>query len=494
MTSGGRGATTTADDAAGEPDATDAVVAQAPAHTGRATWVAPSAVGLGVTAVYWLYAARQWANYDVPSWDLGIFTQTVQAYAELRVPIVPIKGDGFMILGDHFHPLLVVLAPFYAVFPSGLTLLLAQAVLFGLTAGIITRLAVRRLGTWPGVGIGIAAGLCWALASAAYSQFHEIALALPLLALSLAALTEGRLRLAVAWAVPIVLVKEDLGLTLAAIGFVVALRASTRSERRLGWATLAGGLAAFFVTTLLVLPALNPSGVWPYAQDSIAAAFLADPGAALASLGTGAPEKLLMVLAPFAVTGFVALRSPIALVAVPTLAWRLTSDVPYHWGVRWHYSAILVPIVFCALVDALPAIREQVRPAWREHVVPVVSGVVAVVALALLPFFPLWTLTDAATYAPSERAAAARRIEAQIPDGALVETDITLMAYLAPRTTVYWVGNENPTPDLLPIDTRSGVLHPPPTDIVVYAQGQHPGIAWIEIADDGGFLLARRAE
>ena len=64
-----------------------------------------------------------------------------------RQPIVPIKGAGFNLLGDHFHPLLVVLAPFYAVFPSGLTLLVLQAALVAVSAFVITRLGVEKLGT-----------------------------------------------------------------------------------------------------------------------------------------------------------------------------------------------------------------------------------------------------------------------------------------------------------------------------------------------------------
>ena len=49
-------------------------------------------------------------------------------------------------------------------------------------------------------------------------DFHEIAFAVPLLAFSLSALVRGRIRAAVAWALPLVFVKEDQGFTVAAIG------------------------------------------------------------------------------------------------------------------------------------------------------------------------------------------------------------------------------------------------------------------------------------
>src|SRR5699024_4043442 len=71
------------------------------------------------------------------------------------------------------------------------------------------------------------------------------------------------------------------------------------------------------------------------------------------SLSAGAGKKMLLVLAVLAITGFLAGRSPIAVVLLPTFAWRLPSDVPSHWSLDWHYSAVLMPVVCLALVDAL---------------------------------------------------------------------------------------------------------------------------------------------
>src|SRR5690606_24293681 len=127
--------------------------------TGRAAAVPSALVALVVTALYGLWSWRQWARFEVPSWDLGIFTQVFRAYAELRAPVVPIKGPGFMILGDHFHPLLALLTPAYWISPTGLSVLLVQAVLVGISTAVVAACAVRHLGRWPGVGLGVAYGL-----------------------------------------------------------------------------------------------------------------------------------------------------------------------------------------------------------------------------------------------------------------------------------------------------------------------------------------------
>lgn len=462
----------------------------------HAAIVAGIAVTLATTLPLWLLSARQWAIYRAPSWDLGIFTQTIRAYAELRAPIVPIKGSDYLILGDHFHPLLVVLAPVYAAFPSGFTLLAAQAVLFGIAAGIVAFVAVRRLGVW-GVAIGLASGLSYLIVEAQASQFHEIALALPLVAMSMAMLVQRRGVAACLWALPLLGVKEDLGLTVAAIGIVAALRAGSSRERTWGWATAGVGLAGFVIITQWVLPALNPDGVWAYADDSIVSLIMTDPGAALDRLTSGMNSKLLMVALPIILSGVISVRSPLALVAVPTIAWRFASDVPFHWGTSFHYGAILAPIMFLALVDAIVALRgegsrgEGNRGAARPWLAPVMASSVLGLAVILTPQFALWQLTSPITTQERERASDLAAAAERIGDGERVEMDITLMAYLAPRAEVYWIGNRNPAPDAVLIDRSSGVLNPAPEDIAVYAQSLHPDGAWTNTWERGPVGIAR---
>ncbi len=58
------------------------------------------------------YSIVQWETMKpVPSWDLAIFSELAKAYAHFQTPIVPVKGDGYNLLGDHFHPILILLGP-----------------------------------------------------------------------------------------------------------------------------------------------------------------------------------------------------------------------------------------------------------------------------------------------------------------------------------------------------------------------------------------------
>ena len=42
--------------------------------------------------------------------------------------------------------------------------------------------------------------------------------------------------------------------------------------------------------------------------------------------------------------------SPLAAIVLPTLAWRLLSTMESYWASTWHYSLVLMPIVFLALL------------------------------------------------------------------------------------------------------------------------------------------------
>ncbi|GAA3059844.1 hypothetical protein GCM10020000_48450 [Streptomyces olivoverticillatus] len=299
------------------------------------------------------------------SWDLGIFEQAIQAYARLQAPVADLKGPGTNILGDHFSPVTALIAPVYRAFPSPVTLLVVQAALFAVSAVPVTRLAARRLGRGRGLAIGVAYGLSWGVQRAVDFDFHEIAFAMPLLAFALEAVVCRRWRAAVLWAAPLVLVKEDLGVTAAAVGVLILLRqrSGARDRRVVVWGggLVAFGLAATAVALGVVIPGFNSTGSYDYWNK------LDGEGggpAPVIPLDT-AVRTLLWTVLP--TTGLLALRSPLLIVALPTLGWRFLSHDDHYWGTDWHYSAVLMPVVFIALTDALETARRSGRPWLRSY-------------------------------------------------------------------------------------------------------------------------------
>lgn len=446
----------------------------------RSAWLVAFAVSMCVTAAYVAYATWQWNQYVVKSWDLSIFTQLLQSYARLQPPIVNVKGDGFNLLGDHFHPLLAVLTPVFAIFPYAFTMLIIQAACFGISAGMLAATASRHLGTRAGgVLLGLAFGLSWGLQHAAEAQFHEIALAVPLLTGSLLAVIERRWWPAVLWAAPLVFVKEDLGLTVVAVGLLVAAKA----RKRLGLWLALWGFVWLALATLVILPAHNPNGAWAYAESANPIAVLADP-AALFHPSKG--ETLLLLVA---ITGGLIIRSPVALILIPTLAWRFLSTNQGYWGPSWHYSAILMPIAFVALLDAIDRGPDS-RWIWMRRYTRHGIAIATTVALMLLPQLPLAVLLTPDDSTPPDRAGAAGEILESIPPGSSIESDIGLMNYLVDTHDVYWIGNSNPAPDCIVIDHAAGGTPSEWGDVIAVARRLHPDFDYTTLMQTGDYELA----
>ncbi|MCA6093611.1 DUF2079 domain-containing protein [Streptomyces sp. SCA3-4] len=420
------------------------------------------------------------------SWDLGIFEQAIRGYAHLQAPVADLKGPGTNILGDHFSPVTALIAPLYRVFPTPVTLLVVQAALFALSAVPVTRLAAHLLGRGRGLALGIAYGLSWGVQRAVDFDFHEIAFAMPLLAFSLEAVVRGRWRAAVLWAVPLVLVKEDLGVTAAAVGVLILLR--VRGGRRdpraaaLAAALTAFGLVATALTLGLIIPGFNNSGGYDYWNK-----LSGDGGPAPVIPVDTALRTLAWTLLP--TTGLLALRSPVLVVALPTLGWRFVSHDDHYWGTDWHYSAVLMPVVFIALADALAGAGRSRRPWLRRYARQLPAAVVAA-ALAMTASLPLYGLTLPETYRIPEGVRATERLLERIPDGAVVEADIAPISRLAGRCRVLWIGDtRGVVPDYVALRLTDGRA---PADLAGDAQRMHPGTTYTVLGSDGGHVVLRR--
>ena len=332
----------------------------------------------------------RFARFEPTSYDNAIFEQAIRGYAHLQAPIVPIKGPGFNLLGDHFSPIIALAAPVYRLFPEAQTLMVVQAVLIASRCTSSTSLGLRRLGWWAGGGIALAYGLSFGLQSAVASNFHEVAFGAPLLALAGAAYVERRYGHVVAWSLPLLLVKEDLGLTVALIGLVLWLA----GERRRGlWLAIAGGVG-FLLVLLVIIPAFNPDGAYAYTGT------VGGDRGLLATVLDDSGRKLLTVVMTFAVGGLAALASPWALLVLPTFAWRFAGDNPYYWGTDFHYSILLMVIVAVAAIDAMA------RHPWLRPL----AAVAVAFTVAMQFGSPLASLADPDTYDHAQRTDAAEHV------------------------------------------------------------------------------------
>ena len=511
-------------------------------------------IALAAFLAYYVISVFKYLRLEPGSWDLGIFTEYVKQAAHLHAPVVAIRGTGFNLLGDHFQPIVALIAPFFRLFPTPETLLAAQALLTAISVIPVCRAARELLGTWPSRGIGLAYGFSWGLQQMIDFDFHEIAFAVPLLAFCLSALVRRRLRPAVLWALPLVLVKEDQGFTIAAIGLVMAglglarQRASaSRGERPpgtprwpkgprdsvtgalaanpgaagLGWDDdpgawirggifLAGwGLLWSALAIGLIIPHFNPAHHYPYWNDGGVVA----PGGHLSlsaiahqfvKAGTEKLWTVYLILLPVA---FLALRSPLALIALPSLVLRFVSTNSYYWGDGWHYNATVMPIVFLAAIDGMARFRAaSARRTARTHRIPRTrlpypaeaaarygAAVMVVIAVWLAFRFPLEGLWNSQTYQISSHVSAEDAAMSRVPDGVTVEATLSMLAPLAARDDTYWVGTSpNPAPQYVVFDNDDSGWSPPPTNVLQFVEQRHPGYEYQRIFLDNNVYVFRR--
>lgn len=435
----------------------------------RAPWcrVLPHVV-LAVT-FFGLYAAVSVARYhrmDAASWDLGIFTQAIRGWAGHGVPMVHVKGPNYVLLGDHWSPILALLAPAWWVWPSPVMLLTAQAGLFGWSAGVVSDTAGRFVGRGSGILIGVGYGLSFGLQNAINVEFHEIAFAVPLLAVVGRQLLLRRWHRAVWWALPLLLVKEDLGLTVAVVGVLVWWLGK---DRLAGVGTILLGLGGALLEVGYLIPAFNPHGRYDYWHLT--------PHGAHGLFWWAGWQLTQMVkwhtlLWTFGIVGFLAFRSPLALLALPTLGWRMLSTNGAYWGNWWHYSATLMPIVFLAAVDGAFRLETSRRHQLRTlaHHAPPIIATIGVAVCCAWPL-PIAQLADRTTWHADPAGAAVRAATALIPSGSTVESWHPGLASLAARCDVYWIG---------------GDPQPPQYALYVPADGKLDGLAGYESAIHGG--------
>ena len=366
------------------------------------------------------------------------------------------------------------------------------------------------------------------------------------------------------WSLPIAFVKEDMGITVAAIGLIIFIRtgwlstavdilmprlsAGTPAPMRTrmqqlysSWArtpavaestmVMMWGVFWSVVAVYVILPYFNSGGNFDYADKVNFSAALGDPfGSALQMLSN---NTKLATLGLLLITGAVLWAiSPLAAIALPTLAWRLLSTMESYWASTWHYSLVLMPVVFLALLDAVVRVRYGVVPAAipvrsaaraadsasaEEPQVDTDPGRLSALArripvwalpavalfLAVSPIFvagsqqPLASLGNAQFTASALTTTDQMKQDAvqKVPEGVTVASDLSILTQLIPGRTVYWIGHTGePAPDYVVIDRRSNSWGGnPPANTAQYAADRY-GHSYAKYATVGTIDIVRRVD
>jgi len=490
----------------------------------RARWRGLAVLVAGAFVVDAVYALSRHAQYLTGGFDLGLFDQAVRAYSRFGPPVAPIKGVGYDLLGDHFHPVLAVLAPLYWVWDDPRVLLLAQAALFAVSVVPVARFTERRFGRRRALVVAAAYAFSWPLQAAVDFDVHEIAFAVPLLAFLVDAMDRRDLRWVVGSALALLLVREDMGAVVAVAGVLVAVDAWRARRRRgpgdgggsrglwVGLGLVPVGLVGFWFATAVAIPARAPSGTFAYwtytalGPDPVSALrfALTHPWdvARLAVTPSVKAETLVMLFLPVL---FAALGSRYVLLAAPLLAERFLNDREHLWTTEFHYSSVTAPIVLLAAVDVVGRLAARrtagpdgaaarSTPGRRRLVDAWVAWTLAVVLVgtatdgALYPFHRLLT---GEAFTRLEKVDHIEAVLTRLPVQVCVEADERITPHLTRDRFVTLPTRSQGLATWLVLDmdqAETGWQTPPPAVVLAAA----PGLGFREVTRSGPIVLLER--
>jgi uncharacterized membrane protein len=410
------------------------------ALTGERRHLVAVAAFTALTAVIYIVfvLVRFWA-VRTTTYDLVIFDQAVRSYSHFHAPTAIVKGvhngfgPDFSVLGDHFSPILAVLAPLYWIHDGPQTLLVAQCVLLALAIVPLWAFTRRRLGAWQAYCAAGVFALAWPVAETVAFDFHETAFVPLLSMLMLERDDAGRRGQCALVAAALLLVKEDMGLLVAGFGLYLLTR---HGERRRAAGFVAVGLMWTWLAARVLIPAAGGDADYYWAYDTLGpdlphaaahalvhpwdvARLLVTPHIKVTTMGWLVAPLLLLPLA-----------SPITLAVLPLLAERMVADrFPLWWEPRFQYNVALLALLVAAAVDG--AVR-----LWRLRADQVWPVAALAATLIVIPRFAFEGFFEPGFYQRDAHARAATSVVTVVPDGALVEASNEVGPLLSARARV----------------------------------------------------------
>ncbi len=398
-------------------------------------------------------------HFGSNAFDLGVQDQTVWGYSRLQLipnTVAMIRN----LLGDHFHPILVAVAPLYWLWDDVRVLLVVQALLIAAGGIPIFWWAQQRLGFVSAAAFNAAYLVFWGVLSGIVYDFHHIAFAVPAVSFALYATLTRNNRLLWPMVAVGLLTRENVALTFAAIGLYVIV---LQHRWQLG-AALAGLCTAWFLLAIeVVMPAIagTPYGHWTYQALGTGprSAVLHLVGHPVSSVGLlfNNSVKLKLWGGLLGAWLFLPILSPLFLVAVPTLLERLWSSNPALWSASFHYSLVIAPVLAFASIDTVARLRQLVPKGIR----PLAGTGISIATLAaglILTSGVVRPLDELGTYVSAGQVSAIQTCLNVIPKGAVVSASNALLPHLSHRYRIYLL-TMNADADYVAIDLATYLGH-----------------------------------
>ncbi|MBE2232399.1 MAG: DUF2079 domain-containing protein [Anaerolinea sp.] len=382
-------------------------------------------------------------TFGTYAFDLGIHSQALASIARHGYPLVTLYGpQPVNQFGDHFAPIFYLLTPLSILLRDARALLIVQTLLLASGVAPVYLLARSKLAS---VTLAVALAAAYLLFPALHGvntfDFHEIALAVPLLLWSFYCLETGRFRLFGLFLALALFTKEEVALTGVAIGLYILL---VQRQPRRGALVMALSAAYFLLVTALIMPALGGGADVGRFEGLAVDGFGGFAGVAMTLFTNPVytfsylfldPDKLLFLaqlLLPLLGIPLLAGAGP-WIVALPGFATLLLSSYRPQYLLDTHYSAIVIPSLFFLAVLGLARVERRRRAA----ALPLAAALLAASLVMNWQFGWLGGKLFHGIPRPTERQRAIAALIDAIPPEASVSTLSRFVPHLASREQIY---------------------------------------------------------
>jgi uncharacterized membrane protein len=291
------------------------------------------------------------------SFDMAIFTQAVWNTAQGEWFYSSIKG-GICLLGDHFAPLLALLALPYRIWPEPGLLLMIQAFAVASCVFPLARI-VRKSGQSPSWGVlyCLAFALYLPVRNAVRFDFHPEVVAMPFLFWAFAFLEEKKTVSASIFLALALMAKENMATVAFMFGFYACIK--RRKSLRFGIFWILMSSIYFYAVVHFFIPKLSGEPYF-YLRGNFTPWLKAGWGPfAKHVFQPSTLEYIGKIYGPLAFTSVLAPTSFI--LTLPTLAQNILSRNEMTRSLFFQYTATLTPFVFISSVMALAKVRSYRR-------------------------------------------------------------------------------------------------------------------------------------
>ncbi|MCS7186890.1 MAG: DUF2079 domain-containing protein [Armatimonadota bacterium] len=417
-------------------------------------WGTITATAIFAFTAYFLWLQmRRYEQLGAYAFDLGIFQQGVWLIAQGKAPFVTVRGMN--ILGDHFTPILYIIAVPYRFWSHPFWLFLAQTVALAIGSIPLYRLTLRRTQKeWVAALVAIGYLLHPALFSMLLFDFHPVLLSVPFVLWAMDAADEGR---PIPFAIASLLAmscKEEVALSIASLS---AYAAVVRKQKWAWWGVV--GSVAWAFAVLRIMPSLT--GVehsaylalysrWGTTPLGIVFGILTRPLEALKALvlcqghATAPGVYPLLLLAPFAF--FPLLAPEVLLFGLPNYAVIALNERVTLRELGYQYASTLIPwLAFAssvAWVRLLKVGKDLPQSSYRRWLGFVSLSWLVCVLFGAYRYGPAAVQRFMGDMLPLEEAKAiVNFLNQHIPIGASVTAPTSLVPPLAHRERIYLFPN-----------------------------------------------------